>query len=89
MTIYAEDLENMVYKCISAKLAGLEAMNRAVRKEDAAEINHLKRKTKAIEKAENQILDTILAGGDSTMPCWPSPTRKPSSSSRTDYKSKS
>ena len=62
-TIYAEDLENMVYDCISAKLADLEAMNSTIRKEDAAEINHLKLKIKAIEKAENQLLDTILAGG--------------------------
>ena len=53
----------MVYDCISAKLADLEAMNSTIRKEDAAEINHLKLKIKAIEKAENQLLDTILAGG--------------------------
>ena len=63
MTIYAEDLENMVYKCISAKLADLKEVDRTARKGDPAEVNELKLKIKAIEKSEKQLLDTMLAGG--------------------------
>ncbi len=63
VTIYAEDLENMVYECISAKLADLKEMNRTTRKGDTAEVNELKLKIKAIEKSEKQLLDTMLAGG--------------------------
>ena len=63
VTIYAEDLENMVYECISAKLADLKEMNHTTRKGDTAEVNELKLKIKAIEKSEKQLLDTMLAGG--------------------------
>lgn len=63
VTIYAEDLENMVYECISEKLADLKEMNRTTRKGDTAEVNELKLKIKAIEKSEKQLLDTMLAGG--------------------------
>ena len=63
VTIYAEDLENMVYECISAKLADLKEMNRTTRRGDTAEANELKLKIKAIEKSEKQLLDTMLAGG--------------------------
>lgn len=63
VTIYAEDLENMVYECISAKLADLKEVNRTARKGDPAEINELKLKIKAIERSEKQLLDTMLAGG--------------------------
>ena len=63
VTIYAEDLENVVYECISAKLADLKEMNRTTRKGDTAEINELKLKIKAIERSEKQLLDTMLAGG--------------------------
>ena len=63
VTIYAEDLENMVYECISAKLADLKEMNRTTRKGDTAEVNELKLRIKAIEKSEKQLLDTMLAGG--------------------------
>lgn len=63
MTIYAEDLENMVYECVSAKLADLKEVNRTARKGDPAEINELKLKIKAIERSEKQLLDTMLAGG--------------------------
>ena len=38
-------------------------MNRTTRKGDAAEVNELKLRIKAIEKSEKQLLDTILAGG--------------------------
>ena len=63
VTIYAEDLENMVYECISEKLADLKEMNRNTKKGDTAEVNELKLKIKAIEKSEKQLLDTMLAGG--------------------------
>lgn len=63
VTIYAEDLENMVYECISAKLADLKEMNRTTQRGDTAEVNELKLKIKAIEKSEKQLLDTMLAGG--------------------------
>jgi len=63
VTIYAEDLENMVYECISAKLADLKEMNRTTKSGDTAEVNELKLKIKAIEKSEKQLLDTMLAGG--------------------------
>ena len=63
VTIYAEDLENMVYECISEKLADLKEMNRTTRRGDTAEANELKLKIKAIEKSEKQLLDTMLAGG--------------------------
>lgn len=63
VTIYAEDLENMVYECISEKLADLKEMNRTTRKGDTAEVNELKLKIKAIEKSGKQLLDTMLAGG--------------------------
>jgi len=63
VTIYAEDLENMVYECISVKLADLKEMDRTARKRDPAEVNELKLKIKTIEKSEKQLLDTMLAGG--------------------------
>jgi len=63
VTIYAEDLENMVYDCISEKLADLKEMQRTTRRGDSAEINELKLRIKAIEKSEQQLLDTMLAGG--------------------------
>ncbi len=62
VTIYAEDLENMVYDCISEKLADLKGVSRAARK-DTGEANDLKLRIKAIEKAEQQLMDTMLAGG--------------------------
>lgn len=63
VTIYAKDLENMVYECISAKLADLKEMNRTTKRGDTAEVNELKLKIKAVEKSEKQLLDTMLAGG--------------------------
>ena len=63
VSIYAEDLENMVYDCISEKLADLKGMRHTTRRGDSAEINDLKLRIKAIEKSEQQLLDTMLAGG--------------------------
>ena len=62
MTIYAEDLENMVYQCIAEKLAGLKEAKYSSHK-GSGERNDLKLKVKAIERTEKQLLDTILAGG--------------------------
>ena len=62
VTIYAEDLENMVYQCIAEKLAGLKEARYSSHK-DSGEFNDLKLKVKAIERTEKQLLDTILAGG--------------------------
>lgn len=63
VTIYAEDLENMVYDCISEKLADLKNTRHTAVKTNAAELNDLKLKIKAIEKSEKQLMDTILTGG--------------------------
>lgn len=62
VTIYAEDLENMVYQCIAEKLAGLKEAKYSSHK-GSGELNDLKLKVKAIERTEKQLLDTILAGG--------------------------
>ena len=62
MTIYAEDLENMVYQCIAEKLVGLKEAKYSSHK-GSGELNDLKLKVKAIERTEKQLLDTILAGG--------------------------
>lgn len=61
VTIYAEDLENMVYQCIAEKLAGLKEARYSSHK-CSGEFNDLKLKVKAIERTEKQLLDTILAG---------------------------
>ena len=63
VTIYAEDLENMVYECIAEKLAGLKEAKYSSHKRSRGGLNDLKLKVKAIERAEKQLLDTMLAGG--------------------------
>lgn len=63
VTIYAGDLESMIDACISAKLADWKEMNHPIRTGDTAEVHELKRKIKAIERAERQLLDAMLAGG--------------------------
>lgn len=63
VTIYAEDLENMVYDCISEKLADMRETKRTAAGNNMAELNDLKLRIKAIEKSEKQLLDTMLAGG--------------------------
>ena len=63
VTIYAEDLENMVYECISVKLLDMKEAQYTTKKGDSTEINNLKLKIKEIEKSEKQLLDTMLAGG--------------------------
>lgn len=63
MTIYAEDLENMVYDCICEKLSDIKEMKKSTVKGDIAEVNELKLKIKEIERSEKQLLDTMLSGG--------------------------
>lgn len=63
VTIYAEDLENMVYDCICEKFSELKDARHTAAGNNAAEINDLKLKIKAIEKSEKQLMDTILTGG--------------------------
>ena len=62
-SVYAEDLENMVYECIAEKLADLKQTGHRSRNVERGEINDLKLKIKAIEQQENQLLDTMLTGG--------------------------
>lgn len=61
--IYAEDLENMVYDCISEKLSDIKGMKQNTVKGDTAEVNELKLKIKEIEKSEKQLMNTMLSGG--------------------------
>lgn len=63
VSIYAEDLENMVYDCISEKLFELKEIKHTTAKGNTAEVNDLKLKIKAIEKSEKQLMDTMLTGG--------------------------
>lgn len=62
VSIYAEDLENMVYDCIAEKLSDLKSVTRSVKTSDSAEANNLKLKIRTIEQMERQLLDTMLAG---------------------------
>lgn len=63
VTIYAEDLENMVYGCITEKLSDLKEIRRTGKAVDYSEINDLKLKLKTVEQGEKQLIDTMLAGG--------------------------
>lgn len=63
VTIYAGDLEDMVYACISEKVHDINVTGQSVKNESSAEINDLKLKLKAIEKSEKQLIDTMLSGG--------------------------
>lgn len=63
VTIYANDLEKLVYDCIFQKLSGLKETGHTTTNSSTAEMNELKLKLKMIEQAEKQLLDTIFAGG--------------------------
>lgn len=63
VTIYAEDLENMVYDCITEKLSDLKEIKRTGKTADYSEINDLKLKLKTVEQNEKQLIDTMLSGG--------------------------
>jgi len=62
-SIYAENLEEMVYDCITEKLSDLMDAKQPAKRKESAEVNDLKLKIKAIEKYEKQLMDTMLAGG--------------------------
>ena len=62
VTIYAEDIENMVSECIAAKFSELKSEIRTS-KNHSDEINGLKLRIKAVEKSEAGLLDNILSGG--------------------------
>lgn len=62
-TIYAEDLENMVYGCISNKLAELKTTKNKPTVKHSSELNDLKLEIKKIERDEKQLMDTMLLGG--------------------------
>lgn len=63
VSIFAEDMENMVYDCITEKLSELTEIKHTVKKSGTFEMNDLKLRIKEIEKSEKQLLDTMLAGG--------------------------
>lgn len=63
VSIYAEDLEHLVYDCIAAKLSELKAAKRVVKSDHTGELNALKLKLKEVEKGEKQLLETTLSGG--------------------------
>lgn len=63
VSVYAEDLENMVHDCIAEKLSELTETDHTPKKSDTAEINDLKLKIKSVEKAEKQLLDIMLTSG--------------------------
>ena len=63
LSIYAADLENMVYDCIGEKLSNLADVKYTTERKNSGEINDLKLKIKAIEQSENQLMDRMLSGG--------------------------
>ena len=63
VSVYAEDLENMVYDCISDKLSEMKETKRMKAGDNAGEVNDLKLKIKEIERTEKQLVDTMLSGG--------------------------
>lgn len=63
VSIYAEDLENMVYDCITEKLVELKCAKSTTYKNNSLEINEIRLKIKTIEKAEEQLMDTMLTNG--------------------------
>lgn len=60
-TIYAEDLENMVYGCITEKLSALKDSWHSPAKGGSPEINELKLRIKEIEKSEQQLVEAMLS----------------------------
>lgn len=62
VTIYAQDLENMVYDCICEKLSDIKEIKKITVKGDTAEVNEWKLKIKEIEKSEKQLVDMMLSG---------------------------
>jgi aconitase B len=53
----------MVYDCITEKLSELKETKRTKASSISTEINNLKLKLKEVERAEKQLIDTMLSGG--------------------------
>lgn len=60
MTIYAENLENMVYDCITEKLRDMKDAKLTTAKTDSTEVNELKIRIKEIEKKEDNLAENLL-----------------------------
>ena len=60
-SIYAEDLENMVFDCISEKFSEIKYAKASKGKTDTGEINDLQLALKSIEKSERQLADAMLS----------------------------
>lgn len=60
VTIYAEDLENMVYGCITGKFADLKNTASSARQADTAESNDIKLKILSLEKSRQRLVDMLL-----------------------------
>ena len=61
VTIYAEDLENMIYDCITEKFYELSSAVQVKRQTDTSEINDIKLRILAIDKSRQQIVDMFLS----------------------------
>ena len=59
-TIYAENLENMIYDCITEKLSELKEVKRKPQKNHSDELNELRLKIKVIEQSESQLINAIM-----------------------------
>jgi hypothetical protein len=63
VSIYAGDLENMVYNCISEKLSEIKNAGHTGQHDNAVQINDLKLKIKELERYESQLVESMLSGG--------------------------
>lgn len=61
-TIYAEDLEKMVYECITEKLSEIKKLGITSNKSDIPEINELKLRIRDIEREEEQLGNLLVSG---------------------------
>lgn len=60
VTIYAEDMENMVYGCITGKFADLKNTASSAQQADTAESNDIKLKILSLEKSRQRLVDMLL-----------------------------
>lgn len=60
VTIYAEDLERMVYDCITDKFADLKDTASSAGQADTAESNEIKLKILSLEKSRQRLVDMLL-----------------------------
>ena len=61
-TIYADDMEKFVYKCISDKLSSLGSFKKTVSESGKAELNALKIQQREIEAQESALGEKLLDG---------------------------